>query len=158
MGKLNIELMNNNFLKKLKKLKEETGAPIIRVKKVLEEFEGNEKKAFEVLQKEGFEKAAKREGRETSQGKVFVYAHHTGKVVGVVELFCETDFVSRNSLFEGLGKDIAMQVASMGEKDIEKQEFIKDPSKKISDLIRAVIAKTGENIRLGKVIRVELGK
>lgn len=150
MGKLNIEL--------IKKLKEETGAPIIRVKKVLEKFEGNEKKAFAVLQKEGFEKAAKREGRETSQGKVFVYAHHTGKVVGVVELFCETDFVSRNNLFEELGKDIVMQVASMGEKDIEKQEFIKDPSKKISDLIRAVIAKTGENIRLGKVLRVELGK
>jgi elongation factor Ts len=142
----------------IKKLKEETGAPIIRVKKVLEEFEGNEKKAFEILQKEGFEKAAKREGRETSQGKVFVYAHHTGKVVGVVELFSETDFVARNSLFEELGKDIAMQVASMGEKEITKQEFIKDPSKKISDLIKAVIAKTGENIRLGKVLRVELGK
>jgi elongation factor Ts len=150
MGKLNIKL--------IKKLKEETGAPIIRVKKVLEEFSGNEKKAFEVLQKEGFEKAAKRESRETGQGKIFCYVHHTGKVVGVVELFCETDFVSRNSLFEELGKDIAMRVASMGEKGIEKQEFIKDPSKKISDLIRAVIAKTGENIRLGKVLRVELGK
>ena len=150
MGKLNIKL--------IKKLKEETGAPIIRVKKVLEEFDGNEKKAFEVLQKEGFEKAAKREGRETSQGKVFSYVHHTSKIVSVVELFCETDFVSRNELFETLGKDIAMQVASMGEKDIEKQEFIKVPTKKISDLIKSVIAKTGENIRLGKVIRVELGK
>ena len=150
MAKLNIEL--------IKKLKEETGAPIIRVKKVLEEFGGDEKKSFDVLQKEGFEKASKREGRETSQGKVFVYAHHTGKVVGVVELLCETDFVSRNDLFETLGKDIAMQTASMGEKDIEKQEFIKDPSKKISDLIKSVIAKTGENIRLGRVIRVELGK
>ena len=150
MGKIAIEL--------IKKLKEETGAPIIRVKKVLEEFDGNEKKAFEVLQKEGFEKAEKREGRVTSQGKVFVYSHHTGKVVSIVELFCETDFVARNVLFEELGKDVAMQVASMGEKDIEKQEFIKDPSKKISDLIKAVIAKTGENVRLGKVLRVELGK
>lgn len=150
--------MTKISIKLIKKLKEETGAPIIRVKKVLEEFDGNEKKAFEVLQKEGFEKAAKREGRQTSQGKVFVYAHHTGKVVGVVELFCETDFVSRNELFETLGKDIAMQVASMGEKDIEKQEFIKDSSKKVGDLIKSVIAKTGENIRLGRVIRVELGK
>lgn len=155
MAKINVEL--------IKKLKEETGAPIIRVKKVLEEFgnlpaQAGEKKAFEILQKEGFEKAEKREGRETSQGKVFVYAHHTGKVVGVVELFSETDFVARNALFEELGKDIAMQVASMGEKDIEKQEFIKDPSKKISGLVKAVIAKTGENIRLGRVLRVELGK
>ncbi|MEK7061504.1 MAG: elongation factor Ts [Patescibacteria group bacterium] len=150
--------MNKIPLDRVKKLREETGAPIIRVKKVLEEFEGNEKKAFEVLQKEGFEKAAKRSVRQTSQGKVFSYSHHTGKIVSVVELYCETDFVARNSLFEELGKDIAMQTASMGEKDIEKQEFIKDPSKKISDLIKAVIAKTGENIRLGKVLRVELGK
>ena len=142
----------------IKKLREETGAPVIRVKKVLEEFEGNEKKAFKILEKEGFEKAVKRESRETGQGKVFAYVHHTGKIVSVVELFCETDFVARNSLFEELGKDIAMQVASMGGKNIEKQEFIKDPSKKISDLIKAVIAKTGENIKLGRVYRIQLGQ
>ena len=46
----------------------------------------------------------------------------------------------------------------MGEENFEEQEFIKDPSKKISGLIKEVIAKTGENIRLGKVFRVELGK
>lgn len=148
MAKLNIN--------QLKKLREETGAPIVRVKEVLEEFD--EKKALEILRKEGFEKAEKREDKVTSQGKIFAYIHHTGKVASLVELLCETDFVARNELFENLGKDIAMQVASMGEKDIEKQEFIKDPSKKISDLVKEVIAKTGENIRLGKVISVELGR
>jgi len=51
---------------------------------------------------------------------------------------------------------IAEKMSIIGKKDIEKQEFIKDPSKKIGDLIKAVIAKTGENIRLGKIIRVEL--
>lgn len=142
----------------IKKLREQTGAPVIRVKKVLEEVKGNEKKAFEILQKEGFEKAAKREGRETGQGKIFSYVHHTGKVVSVVELFSETDFVARNELFETLGRDIALQVASMGEKDLLKQEFIKDPTKKIEDLVKAVIAKTGENVRIGRVFRVELGK
>lgn len=141
----------------IKKLKEQTGAPVIRVKRVLEEVGGSEKKAFVILQKEGFEKATKREGRETSQGKVFSYGHHTGKIVSVVELFCETDFVARNSLFEELGKDLAMQAASMGEKDLEKQEFIKDPSKKISDLVKGVIAKTGENIKIGRVYRIKLG-
>jgi len=79
-------------------------------------------------------------------------------VASVVELFCETDFVSRNELFGTLGKDLALQVASMGEKEIEKQEFIKDATKKVGDLIKELIAKTGENVRLGKVIRVELGK
>ena len=150
MSKINASL--------IKKLREETGAGVMRCKNVLEEVRGDEKKALEILKKEGFEKVAKREGRETNQGKVFAYTHHTGKVASIIELFSETDFVAKNELFENLGKDIALQVASMGEKDIEKQEFIKDPSKKISDLIKEVIAKTGENIRLGKVIRVELGK
>jgi elongation factor Ts len=150
MSKINIEL--------IKKLREETGVAIIRIREVLEEVKGNEKKALTILKKEGFAKAAKREGRETGQGKVFTYSHHTGKIVSVVELLCETDFVAKNELFEALGRDIAMQVASMGEKDLEKQEFIKDSSKKVSDLIKEVIAKTGENIRVGRAFRVELGK
>ncbi len=145
-------------INQIKKLREETGVAIIRIREVLEEVKGDEKKAFDILKKEGLQKAEKREGRETGQGKVFAYSHHTGKVVGVVELLCETDFVAKNELFENLGKDLAMQVASMGEIDLEKQEFIKDPSKNISDLIKEVIAKTGENVRLGRVIRVELGK
>lgn len=149
-NKINIEL--------IKKLREETGVAIIRVREVLEEVKGDEKKALEILKKEGLEKVSKREGRETGQGKIFSYVHHTGHVASLVELFAETDFVARNELFEKLGKDIAMQAASMGEKDIEKQEFIKDPSKTISDLIKEVIAKTGENVRLGRVVRVELGK
>ncbi len=150
MGKIDINL--------IKKLREETGVAIIRVREVLDEVGGNEKKALTILKKEGLEKVAKREGRETGQGKIFAYVHHTGKVASLVELFSETDFVARNDLFETLGRDIAMQVASMGEKDIERQEFIKDPSKTITDLIKEVIAKTGENVRLGRVIRVELGK
>lgn len=144
--------------KLIKKLREETGAGVMRVKNVLDEVKGDEKKALVILKKEGFEKVAKREGRATNQGKVFAYTHHTGKVASIVELFSETDFVAKNELFENLGKDFVLQVASMGEKDIEKQDFIKDPSKKMAELIREVIAKTGENIRLGKVIRVELGK
>jgi elongation factor Ts len=142
----------------IRKLRDQTGAPVIRAKKVLEEVNGNEKKAFEILQKEGFEKAAKKGARATSQGILETYVHHSGKVASVVELLCETDFVARNELFKNLGHDLALQVASMGEKDIENQEFIKDPTKKIGDLVKEVIAKTGENIRIGRVFRIELGK
>lgn len=149
MKKINIEL--------IKKLREETGVAIIRIREVLEEVGGDEKKALAILKKEALEKAEKREGRETGQGKIFSYVHHTGRVAAMVEILCETDFVAKNELFENLGRDIALQIASMGEKDLEKQDFIKDPSKKISDLIKEVIAKTGENVRLGRVIRVELG-
>lgn len=142
----------------IKKVREETGAGVMRVKQVLEEVKGNEAKALEILKAEGLEKVAKREDRATGQGKVFSYSHHSNKIVSVVELFSETDFVAKNELFEELGKNIALQVASMGEENIEDQDFIKDPNKKIIDLIKEVIAKTGENIKLGRVVRIELGK
>lgn len=150
MAKINIEL--------IKKLREETGVAIIRIREVLEEVAGDEKKALEVLKKEGLEKASKREGRATSEGKIFVYAHHTGKIVGLVELLCETDFVAKTELFEKLGKDLAMQAASMGDEDFESQDFIKDSGKKVSELVKELIAKTGENVKLGRVERIELGR
>ncbi len=142
----------------IKKIREETGAGVMRVKTVLEEVNGDEAKALDILKKEGLEKVAKREDRVTGQGKVFSYNHHSNKIVSVVELFSETDFVAKNELFEQLGKDIALQAASMGSDDMENQDFIKDPSKKIIDLVKEVIAKTGENIKLGRVVRIELGK
>src|SRR3990172_112555 len=106
----------NNLVDKIRRLREESGAPVIRVKKVLEEVGGDEKKALAILQKEGFEKAAKKEGRETSQGLIETYIHHSGKVAALVELFCETDFVARNELFRNLAHELALQVASMGAK------------------------------------------
>jgi elongation factor Ts len=142
----------------IKKLREETGVAIIRIREVLEEVKGDEKEALAILKKEGFEKAAKREDRVTSEGKIFVYAHHTGKVVGMIELLCETDFVAKTEVFESIGRDLAMQIASMGNKDFENQDFVKDGSKKVSDLIKELRAKTGENVRIGRSFHVELGK
>jgi len=150
MGKIDIA--------QIKKLREETGVAIIRIRQVLEEVKGDEKKAFDILKKEGLAKADKREGRVTGEGKIFVYAHHTGKVVGIVELLCETDFVAKNELFENLGKELAMQAASMGDEKFEDQEYIKDGSKKVRELIKELIAKTGENVKLGRVQQLELGK
>ena len=114
--------------------------------------------ALVILKKESLEKAEKREGRETGAGKIFVYNHHTGKTVGIVELLCETDFVAKTDQFEQVGKDLAMQVASMGEEKFTDQDFIKDGSKKISVLIKELIAKTGENVKLGRVMKIELGE
>jgi elongation factor Ts len=151
----------NITIDQIRQMRDETGAPVLRVKKVLQEVKGDSKKAFAILQKEGFEKAAKRADRQTSQGRVFAYTHHSGRIVSMVELLCETDFVARTALFEELGKNLAMQVASMSPKSIEEletQEFIKDPSKKIADLVKEVIAKTGENVRIGRFERIEIGQ
>jgi elongation factor Ts len=145
----------------IRELRKKTGAPMMRAKKVLEKFEGNEKKAEAFLKKEGFEKISKRTDRATSQGLIKTYVHHSGKVASVVELFCETDFVARNELFGELAYNLALQVASMDAKDakeLETQDYIRDSSKKVSDLVKEVIAKTGENVRIGRIIRIELGK
>ncbi len=148
-------------LKLINKLREETGAPVIRVKKLLEELDGDWKKVLSILKKEGFEKAAKRAERTTTQGMVFTYVHHTNKIATMVELLCETDFVARNEKFSELGKALAMQLAFSEPKNVsefEKQEFLRDPSKTVLDLVKELIAKTGENIRIGKFYRLEVGK
>lgn len=145
----------------IKKLREETGAPVVRVKKVLEEVGGEENKAFEILKKEGFEKAQKVKGRKTQKGIIATYLHHSQKVASLVEIMCETDFVAKNELFQNLAHNLALQIASMNPKDTKElmeQQFIKDPQKTISDLVKEVIAKTGENIRVGRIFRVELGQ
>lgn len=132
----------------------------MRVKQVLE-AEKTKEDALKILKKEGFEKVAKREGRETSAGKIFSYTHHSNKVAVLVELLSETDFVARNDLFLELGKDLCLQITSMDPKDTKtllSQEFIKDPSQKISDLVASVIAKTGENVKVGRFCRLEIGK
>lgn len=146
---------------KIRKVRDETGAPVMRVKRVLEDLKGDEGKAKKILMKEGFEKVSKRLERETKQGVIEAYVHHSKKIASVVELLCETDFVARNELFINLAHELALQVASMDAKDakdLEKQDFIRDPSKKVGDLVKEVIAKTGENIRIGKFFRMELGK
>ena len=147
--------------KQIRALREKTGAPMYRVKKVLEELEGNENKAETILKKEGFEKAATKLDRQTNAGEIAVYVHHSGKVASVVEVYCETDFVARNKLFRELAHNLALQVAAMDPKNVDElmeQEFIKDSTKKVEDLVKEVIAKTGENVRIGRIIRVELGQ
>lgn len=145
----------------IRKVRNATGAPIFRVKKVLEEVSGDESSAKEILTKEGFEKADAKAARATSQGLIETYVHHSGKVASLVELMCETDFVARNEVFRVLAHDLALQVASLDAKsadELVKQEFIRDPSKTVNDLVKEAIAKVGENIRIGRIFRVELGK
>jgi elongation factor Ts len=163
--RLPIKKLKNNMAKidpnLLRRLRESTGAPIMRVKKVLEDVGGDEKKAQDILKKEGFEKMEKRLDRVTAQGLIESYVHHTGKVVSVVELLCETDFVARNEMFKKLAHDLALQLASSPAEKVEsflKQDYIKDPSLKVADLVKDVITKTGENIKVGRIYRLEIGK
>lgn len=138
-------------LDQIKELREETGAGIMDVRKALTECEGDTKKAKEWLEKKGMKRAAEKSERVTEAGYVFSYVHFNGKVGSLVKLACETDFVAKTEDFQNLGKEIAMQVASMKPESVEellKQDFLKDTSKTIEALIKLISGKTGENIKI----------
>jgi elongation factor Ts len=143
----------------VKKLREEMGLGIMEIKAAVEEAEGDEKKTKEILKEKGFKKAEKKADRETHQGRVATYTHATGKVGVMVELLCETDFVAKNEEFLAVTKDICLQVAAMDPKkvdDLMEMEFIKDPGRKIKDLVTGLVAKFGENIKIGRFQRFEI--
>ena len=134
---------------------------VMDVKKALAEAKGNVKKAEEIIKKKGLDKAKKKADREVLSGLVYSYIHQTGKVGAMVEMACETDFVASNEKFKSLCKEMAMQVASMDPKDVEellKQDYFRDTSKKVEDVIKELIGKVGENMKVIRFVRFELGE
>ena len=152
--------MNNvKTIELVKKIREETGLGVMEIKAAVDEAEGDEKKTKEILKKKGFEKAEKKAERETHQGRIATYTHNTGKIGVMVELLCETDFVAKHEDFLALTKDLCLQVAAMNPETVEdlmKQEFIKDPSKTIEEMVKALISKFGENMKINRFSRFEI--
>lgn len=136
-------------LQLIKKLREETSMSISDCRNALEEAKGDFDKALKWLKTRAADKAEKKAGRETGQGIIDSYIHGNGKVGVLVELLCETDFVARTDDFKKLSHEIAMQIAAMNPKDVAellKQEYIKDGSNTIENLIKQTVGKLGENI------------
>lgn len=160
----------------VKELREKTGAGVMDCKSALVEAGGDLERAVEVLQQRGMASAEKRMHRETSQGTVECYIHAGGRLGAMVEINCETDFVARTDDFKQLARDLAMQVVaysplSVTEEDLPegaegdpaelclmRQAFVKDESRTIEELVKDVISKTGENIRVRRFVRFELGQ
>jgi elongation factor Ts len=189
----------------VKTLRERTGAGVLDCKKALVACDGDIDKAIDLLREKGLAKAVSKSSREAGDGMVFSYIHAGGKLGVLVELNCETDFVARTEDFQGLGKEIAIQIAAtdpsfirledvpadvvehekglyrvqleadkkpeqVWEKIIEgklgayykencliQQPYIRDESKTIEELIKAMIAKTGENIVVARFARFKIG-
>jgi elongation factor Ts len=159
----------------VKELRDKTGAGIMDSKRALEEADGNIEKAEVLLNEKGLASAAKKVGRQTSEGLVVSYIHTGGRVGSMIELNCETDFVARTDDFEGLGRNLAMQIAAMSPRFVDRasvpddvddvkdeellleQEYIRDSSIKISELVKDSIGKLGENIQIRRFSRFELG-
>lgn len=153
--------MSQIDLKALKKLRDETAASIADIRRALDEAEGDEKKALAWLKERAGQIAAKKADRETGEGLIEAYIHGNGKVGVLVEILCETDFVAKTDEFKKLSKEVAMQVAAMNPKDVDallKQDYIRDGSQTIDQLVKAVIGKLGENISIKKFTRFAIGE
>lgn len=147
-------------VEQIKALRAKTGLGIHDVKRALDEAKGDEANALELLKQWGLSTVAKKSDRSISQGLIDVYAHQ-GRIGVVVEVGCETDFVARNEEFKKFVHDISLQVASMNPSSVEellKQEYFRDTTLTIEDLLNQMIAKIGENIRISRFHRLELGE
>jgi elongation factor Ts len=110
----------------IKELRDSTGISVMQCKKALEEAGGDTAKALVILRKKSGELAAKKSDRTFGAGIVQAYVHSTGRVATVVELVCETDFVSGNEEFKTLAKDIAMHITAANPKFLTKDEITEE--------------------------------
>jgi elongation factor Ts len=107
-------------------LRSMTGAGMMDAKKALVEAEGDLEKAAEILRKKGAAKAEKRAERKTSEGRVAVYHHATGKLAATVEVLCETDFVAKNENFQAFASDIAMHIGACAPEYLSRESVPED--------------------------------
>ena len=98
----------------VKSLREKTGAGMMECKRALQEANGNEEQAIEILRKRGMASASKRAGRVAAEGVVGSYIHMGGKVGVLVEINCETDFVARTPEFKEFAQEVAQHIAALG--------------------------------------------
>jgi elongation factor Ts len=189
----------------VKELRDRTGAGVMDCRKALLQSDGSVDKAQAILKEKGL-RGPKDPTRATKQGLVESYKHPGGQLGAMVELNCETDFVSRTDDFQQLAYEIALHVAAVDpryadreaipaavleaqrvafaeqlrltgteETDLSRslesrmsewiqevvlleQPYVRDPKQTIQQLILQVVAKTGENIRVGRFARFKVGE
>jgi len=159
----------------VKELRGQCGAGIMECRNALLEAEGDIDKALQILKEKGLLKAKKKAGRATTQGLIETYVHTGRRIGAMVEVNCETDFVARTDEFKELAHHLAMQVVAMPPQFISKEEvpegvniesetaclllqpYIKSPDMTVQDIITETIAKVGENIKVKRFARFELG-
>ena len=148
-------------MEQIKELRGKTGAGIMDAKRALEEAKGDMNRAEEIIKAKGLARAESKSEREVKSGRVYCYTHTGGTSAAMVEIACETDFVANTAEFEELCKEVALQVVSMNPTDVDeltKQAYIRDSSRTIEQLVKELIGKTGENIRVVRFARFKLGE
>ncbi len=142
--------------KTVKELREKTGAGIMDCKAALQEANGDMEKAIEILKKKGVAKAAKKAGREASEGLIGSYIHHGGKIGVLIEVNCETDFVAKTDEFKNLVNELAMQVAAANPLFVKREDIPEEVINKEKEIYRAQALESGKPEKI--VDRIVEGK
>lgn len=140
----------------VKQLREITGAGMMECKKALQETNGDLQAAVDELRKRGLASAAKKAGRSTKQGLIGALVE--GSTGVLIEVNCESDFVARTDEFQDMVKTLARQVAANSPADataLKAQPYLGDPSVTVEEMLKAKIAKVGENMNIPRFARHE---
>jgi len=159
----------------VRELRDQSGAGIMECRNALLAAEGDMEKALQILKQQSLFQVQKKANRATTQGIIETYVHTGGRIGAMVEVNCETDFVARTDEFKELAHHLAMQVAAQQPQFISQEEvpegadiepqaaclliqpYIKNPDKTVQDIIAETIARVGENIKISRFARFEVG-
>lgn len=147
----------------IKDLREKTGAGMVDCKTALVEADGNVEEAIELLRKKGMATASKKSGRVAAEGAVGSYIHMGGKVGVLVEINCESDFVSRGDEFQQLVKDVAMHIAASDPHYVRREDVPEEEVAKERKILLEQLKNDEKNANkpedvLGKIIDGRLNK
>lgn len=172
----------------VKALREATNAPVMDCRRALTEAAGDFEKAKKLIAERGQQLAAKKADKETGEGFVGHYIHQGGKLGVLVELACQTDFVAKNELFQKLAHDLAVHICASrplyvsrddvpeGERKAKEAEhngkidkyyeeavlleqpYVRDETKTIKDLVESAVGVLGENIKIRRFARFDIGE
>jgi elongation factor Ts len=142
----------------IQKLREITGAGVMECKRAFTDAKGDFDEAKKLIHERGLVKVEKRADRETGAGLIQSYVHNE-RIGVLVDIRAETDFVVRSEPFRHLAHELAMQIAAVASANIDEllaQPYIRDESKTVGDLVKDVIARVGENVRVAGFSRMEI--
>lgn len=139
----------------VKELRDKTGAGMMDCKKALTQAEGDMEKAIDVLREKGLASAAKKSGRVASEGVIATFVSEDMKNASMIELNCETDFVSANADFVNLANGIAKVVAENTVENLDEVKALPYEGATVQDAVTTLIAKLGENMNLRRYEKIE---
>ena len=172
----------------IKALREATNAPVMDCRRALAESGGDLERAKKLLVERGQQLAQKKADREVREGFIGHYIHQGGKMGVLVELACETDFVAKNEQFQRLAHDLAVHICASRPQYVSREDvpaavvaakqdeqggkvekfyeeavlldqpYVRDDSKSVGELITSAVGVLGENIKVRRFARFDIGE